>query len=206
MRCLILALLSLSLCITHAVAQAEWRRVAVRDGIKVYAKTVPDSKIKAMKAECVVDANVEEIIALLLDVKAAERWVCHTKSCRLVRRISDTELYYHTEVSLPWPLDNRDFVTHLKIIRHENSDIITVEAPAVPGVVPAREGVVRINTSVNRWLIRPLPNGKVWVEYTLQVDPGGHIPAHVVNMFACRAPIETFQNMRKVLRERRSGR
>lgn len=206
MRCLILALLSLYLCITQAFAQAEWRRVAVRDGIKVYAKTVPDSRIKAMKAECTLDAGADEVIALLLDVKAAERWVCHTKSCKLIRKISDTELFYHTEVSLPWPLDNRDFVTHLRVIKHEKSDIVTVEAPAVPGIVPLREGIIRINASINRWLIRPLPNGKVWVEYMLQVDPGGHIPAHVVNMFACRAPIETFQNMRKVLRERNAAR
>lgn len=198
-----LVLLALLLCVTNTFAQAEWRRVATRDGIRVYARTVPDSKIKAMKAECVLDAGVDEVVALLLDVSAAERWVCHTKSCRLIKRVSDTELFYHTEVSLPWPLDNRDFVTHLKVIRSESSPIVTIEAPAVPGVTPVREGVVRISNSINRWVLHPLPNARVRVEYTLQVDPGGHIPAHVVNMFACRAPIETFQNMRKVLAERR---
>lgn len=206
MRYLVLTLLALFVCVTYAFAQTEWKRVAAHDGVKVYARTVPDSRIRAMKAECTLDANMEEVTALLLDVQAAERWVCHTKSCRLIKKVSDTELFYHTEVSLPWPLDNRDFVTHLRIIRHDKSDLVTVEAPAVAGIVPVREGIVRINTSVNRWLIRPLPNGKVWVEYLLQVDPGGHIPAHVVNMFACRAPIETFRNMRKVLRERRAVR
>lgn len=196
--------MALSLCVMKTFAQAGWRRVAARDGIKVYAKTVPDSKIKAMKAECVLDADVDEVIALLLDVNAAEQWVCHTKSCRLIKRVSDTELLYHTEVSLPWPLDNRDFVTHLRVIRSENSPITTIEAPAIPGIMPVREGVVRISTSINRWVLHPLPSARVRVEYTLQVDPGGHIPAHVVNMFACRAPIETFQNMRKVLAERKS--
>lgn len=194
--------MALCLCVTPAFPQDGWKRVAARDGIKVYSKTVPDSKIKAMKAECVLDARVGEVIALLLDVNAAEQWVCHTKSCKLIKRISDTELFYHTEVSLPWPLDNRDFVTHLKVIKGTRSDEVTVEAPAIPGMVPARDGVVRVSHSINRWVIRTLPNGKTWIEYTLQVDPGGHIPAHVVNMFACRAPIETFQNMRKVLKER----
>lgn len=203
MRRLILALTALYLCVTQAIAQAEWKRVAARDGIKVYAKTVPDSKIRAMKAECVLQAGVGEVIALLMDVEAAGQWVCHTKSCKLIKRVSDTELFYHTEVSLPWPLDNRDFVTQLKVIKDEASGIVTVDAPAVPGIVPVREGVVRVSRSINRWLIRPLANGKVWIEYTLLVDPGGHIPAHVVNMFACRAPIETFQNMRKVLSSRR---
>ncbi|MGV3601308.1 MAG: START domain-containing protein [Dyadobacter fermentans] len=201
---MVLVLAAVFLCVTLAVAQDGWRRVAKRDGIQVYAKTVTDSKIKAMKAECALDAGVEDVVALLLDVNAAGQWVCHTKSCRLIRRISNTELFYHTEVSLPWPLDNRDFVTHLKVIRNATSDVVTVDAPAVPGVLPVKEGIVRVTHSVNRWHIRPLPNGKTWVEYMLQVDPGGHIPAHVVNMFASRAPIETFQNMRKVLAQRRA--
>lgn len=195
--------MALLLCVTNAHAQVEWKRVAVRNGIKVYAKTVPDSKIKAMKAECVLDAGVDEVVALLLDVQAAERWVCHTKSCKLIKKVSDTELLYHTEVSLPWPLDNRDFVTHLRVIKAENNPIVTIEAPAIPGIMPLREGVVRISTSINRWVLHPLPNARVRVEYMLQVDPGGHVPTHVVNMFACRAPIETFQNMRKVLAERK---
>jgi hypothetical protein len=205
MKHAILSLLALLLCVTYACAQAEWKRVAMRDGIKVYAKTVSDSKIKAMKAECVLDAGTEEVIALLMDVSAAEKWVCHTKSCTLIRKISDTELLYHTEVSLPWPLDNRDFVTHLKVSRNTATGIVTVDAPAVPGILAERQGVVRVSHSVNRWIIKPLPNGKTWVEYTLQVEPGGHIPAHVVNMFACHAPIETFQRMRRAIADRRSA-
>ncbi|GGM83013.1 hypothetical protein GCM10010967_13370 [Dyadobacter beijingensis] len=196
-------LLVLLLCVTAAMAQPEWKCVAAKDGIKVFAKPVPDSKIKAMKAECILDASADELVALLMDVSAAERWVCHTKSCVLIKKVSDTELFYHTEVSLPWPLDNRDFVTHLKVLRDPKTGVVVVEAPAVPGIVPVRESVVRVSHSVNRWLIRPLPHGKLSVEYTLLVDPGGHIPAHVVNMFACRAPIETFQRMRIVLAERR---
>jgi hypothetical protein len=80
---------------------------------------------------------------------------------------------------------------------------VIVDAPAVPGVMPARDGIVRISRSKNQWILKPVGGGKTHVEYTLQVDPGGHIPAHVVNMFACRAPIETFGNMRKELQSRK---
>lgn len=196
-------LLALSLSVNFVFSQSEWKYIAGRDGVNVYAKTVPDSRIKAMKAECLLDAEVEEVIALLVDVKAAEKWICHTKSCSLITKISETELYYHTEVSLPWPLDNRDFVTHLKVMRNPADNTTVVDAPAVPGVMPARNGVVRVSHSKNQWTLKPVPGGKTFVVYTLQVDPGGHIPAHVVNMFASRAPIETFSNMRKELRNRK---
>jgi hypothetical protein len=180
--------------------QEKWKLVEQKGDIKVYSKTVADSRIKALKAECVLNANASEVVALLLDVKAAEKWVCHTKSCSLVKKISDTEIYYYTEVSLPWPLDNRDFVTHLTVSEDPATNTVTVNSPAVSGWVPAKEGVVRVNHSKSSWIIRPAGEGKVMVEYALQVDPGGHIPAWVVNSFACQGPVETFTKMKKLLK------
>jgi hypothetical protein len=177
----------------------KWKLIEKTDGIKVYSKAVPDSKIKALRAECMLDASVAQVVALLLDVKAVEKWVCHTKSCTLIKKVSETEIYYHTEVNLPWPLDNRDFVTHLKISEDPLTKIVTVHAPAVPGWIPEKKGIVRVNHSKSLWLIKPIGEHKVMVEYTLQVDPGGHIPACVVNTFAIQGPIETFTNMKKLL-------
>jgi hypothetical protein len=179
--------------------QSGWKLAAEKEGIKVYTKTVADSKIKALQAECVVKATVKEVVALLLDVKAAEKWVCHTKLCWLVRKVSTTELYYYTEVSLPWPMENRDFVTHMEVFEDPVTHIVTVNAPAVRGLVPPKKGKVRINHSSNVWKIIPLDNDHVKLSYTLQVDPGGLLPAWVVNSFACQGPIISFTAMRKEL-------
>ena len=50
-----------------------------------------------------------------MDVAHQADWVYSTKSATLVRRISDKELIYHSEKSMPWPVWNRDVVMHLKI-------------------------------------------------------------------------------------------
>ncbi len=152
-----------------------------------------------------MNASLDEIIRLLLDVELAQKWICHTKSCVLLRRVSENELYYYTEVSLPWPLSNRDFVTHLKVIRNAGSQIVTVEAPAVSGFVPERKGVVRVKHSVSTWIITPAGKNRCVLEYRLHVDPGGAIPAWVINSFASHAPVETFQNMRIQLKLARSS-
>ena len=179
--------------------QSDWKLTAEKDGIKVYARTVADSKIKALKAECIMKATVQEVVALLLDVKAAEKWVCHTKLCSLVRKVSSTELYYYTEVSLPWPMENRDFVTHMEVFQDPVTKIVTVNAPAVPGFVNIKKGKVRINHSSNVWKIIPLDRERVKLDYTLQVDPGGLLPAWVVNSFACQGPIISFTAMKREL-------
>ena len=180
--------------------QPEWKLIKEDTGIKVFSKTVPDSKIKAIKAELILKASATQLVALLLDVNTATEWVFHTKSCVLIRKISDSELYYYSEVSLPWPLENRDFVAHIKVFQDPKTKVVTVDAPAVPGWIAAKNGIVRISHSVGLWIITPIDKERIKLEYSLQVDPGGVIPAWVVNTFAAQGPIESFKKMQVQLK------
>jgi ribosome-associated toxin RatA of RatAB toxin-antitoxin module len=180
-------------------AQSDWRFTTEKDGIKVYSKTVSESKVKALKVECIINASAAQLVALLLDVKAAERWVSHTKSCTLLKRVSDAELYYYSEVNLPWPLENRDFVAHVQVSQNPSTKVVTVNAPAIPGMLAARKGIVRVSQSKGLWIITPLDKERVKVSYSLQVDPGGVIPAWAVNALAAQGPLESFQNMKREL-------
>lgn len=182
-----------------AVAQNNWKFAKEEDGIKVYSRAVPESKVKALKVECVINSGAAQLVALLMDVKAAERWVSHTKSCSLIRKVSAAELYYYSEVSLPWPLENRDFVAHVKVWQDPATKVITLDAPAIPGVIAAKKGIVRVSQSKGLWIITPLDKGRVKVSYSLQVDPGSIIPAWAVNSLSAQGPLESFQNMRREL-------
>jgi len=194
--CLLIAVVVFPLL---SFAQNDWKFITEKDGIKVYGKTVPESKIKAIKVECVVNATASQLVALLLDVKAAERWVSHTKTCSLIKQVSPAELYYYSEVTLPWPLENRDFVAHVKVTQDPVSKVVTVNAPAIPGVVAVKKGIVRVSQSKGLWLISPIGKDRVKVSYSLQVDPGGVIPAWAVNALASKGPLESFQNMKREL-------
>lgn len=183
----------------HAVAQDEWELKTERDGVKVYQKEVQDSRIKALKVICEYASTPAIILAVLMDVENGTEWIYHTKSCKLIRQVSPLELYYYSEVSLPWPVENRDFVAHLTATVDRRSNVVTVNGPAVPGHVPQKKGIVRINHSKGMWIITPIEEKLVHVEYTLQVDPGGNLPAWLVNMFAAEGPIQSFKKLRDVL-------
>ena len=196
----IIIFLSFYFQIIPVSGQSEWKLIKEDTGIKVFSKTVPDSKIKAIKAELILKASASQLVALLLDVNTATEWVFHTKSCVLIRKISDSELYYYSEVSLPWPLENRDFVAHIKVFQDPKTKVVTVDAPAVPGWMAAKNGIVRISHSVGLWIITPIDKERIKLEYSLQVDPGGVIPAWVVNTFAAQGPIESFKKMQVQLK------
>ncbi|WP_216629400.1 START domain-containing protein [Taibaiella lutea] len=190
---------ALLISLSKTSAQDSWKFMTEKDGIKVYSKSVPESKVKALRVTCTLNTTLSALVTLLLDVPATVQWVSHTKSCTLLKRVSAAELYYYSEVSLPWPLENRDFVAHVKVTQDKTTKVVTVDAPAIPGIVGVKKGIVRVSHSLGYWTITPLGNGKVKVDYSLQVDPGGIIPAWAVNALSSQGPLDSFMEMRKML-------
>jgi ribosome-associated toxin RatA of RatAB toxin-antitoxin module len=199
-RNIFLTTLILVIQVVSAIAQENWKLQKDKDGIQVYSGDFPDSKIRAIKVVAIYTASSEEIGDRVMDINSAPDWVSHLKSSYLIKQVSKNELYYYAEVSLPWPVANRDFVAHLTRNEDMQTKAITIEGPAVTGVVPEKKGIIRINNSTGKWIITPLENNQVKVEYSLHVDPAGSIPTWLVNMFSGDAPMEIFQNLRKQLK------
>jgi hypothetical protein len=63
-------------------------------------------------------------------------------------------------------------------------------------MVPKKDKTVRVLNSPARWVLTPEGANRVKVIYTLHADPGGSIPAALVNMFATQGPAETFKKLR----------
>ena len=184
-----------------AFAQTEWQLRTEKDGVKIYSSEVPNSKIKAIQVIGDFYTTPAQLANIVMDVNTATEWVYHLKSSTLIKKVSPNELYYYAEVSLPWPTENRDFVAHLVVTQNPQTKAITIDGPAVPGYVPEKKGIVRIDNSVGKWIITPIGQNEVRVEYSIHVDPGGSLPSWLVNMFADQAPLQIFKNLREQLQK-----
>jgi len=188
--------ITLSIVCLYATAQQNWHLDTEKDGITVHTANVADSKVKAIKVGSDFKATLSQMMTVLLDIKTGPEWEYKTMFCTLVKQVSPSELYYHSEVNLPWPASNRDFVAHLTVTQNPETKVVDMESPAVPGFVPVKKGVVRIEHSTGKWVITPLGEGRIHVAYTLQFDPGGNIPAWLVNLFASDGPVQSFKMLR----------
>jgi hypothetical protein len=197
----ILLTVFLLLLFLNGFAQQNWQLNKETEGIKVYSAPVANSNVKAIKVECDFNAGAAQLVAVLLDVKTCTEWVYSTKLCTLLKHVSPTELYYYSEVNIPWPAQNRDFVAHLTVTQNPETKVIYVDGPAVPGMVPVKKGIIRIDHSVGKWVITPVAENRTHVVYTLQVDPAGAIPAWLVNMFAAEGPTQSFKKLRLQLQK-----
>jgi hypothetical protein len=181
-----------------ALAQTgdDWALRENNDGVKIFTRNVENSKIKAIKVECELDATLSQLVAVLMDVKNSEEWLYHTASNYIVKQVSPSELYYYSLVEMPWPVSNRDFIAHLKVSQDAVTRVVTIDAPCVADMVPVKYKVVRIANSKGKWVLSPVSKSRVKVVYTLHADPGGSIPAWITNLFVTQGPSQSFKKLK----------
>ena len=184
-----------------AFPQPGWVLKSKTDNILIYTRDEPDSKFDAIKVKCELTATLSQLVSVIMDVNAGVQWVYSTKSCVLLKQVSPSELYYYSEINLPWPITNRDFIAHLTVTQDPLSRVVTIKGPTVSQYLPEKKNIVRVAHSEGLWVITPLPEHKIAVEYTLVTDPGGSLPAWMVNLFATKGPLESFKKLAVQLRK-----
>ncbi len=68
----LILVICLSCSLHHVKAQENWRLKLDNDGIRIYTRTFSESKIKALKVECSVEAPLSQMAAVLLDIKSQD--------------------------------------------------------------------------------------------------------------------------------------
>lgn len=192
----VLKFLGLLMLFASAVsAEPDWVLKKDKDGIRVYSAKVSNSGFRAVKAECTVNATLSQMAALLSDIGRHNEWVYSVKSARILQVISPAEFIYYSEVDAPWPCSNRDFVINFKMAQ-PSPGVLTIDSHVETGIYPEQPGIVRVKYSVTHWNITAV-NDSVKVEYTIRFDPGGSVPAWIVNMFISDGPYKTFKKMKE---------
>ncbi len=181
-------------------AQEDWKLKLDKEGIRIYTRPYTDSKIRALKVVCTLEATLSQMAAVLLDIKKQDEWFYHTKSSLLLQ-VSPSELYYYAELSFPMPFSNRDFIEHIKVSQNAVTKIVTMDLQNVPSYILPKSGVIQIVQSDCKWIVTPAGKNSVTVEFTLFANPAGSIPSWMINMFSLYGPFDTFKKLKIQLKK-----
>lgn len=177
---------------------ADWHLVRAARGIQVYTAPAGNSGLKYVKVTAVLRGSLEKVQAVFRQIDQQKDWVYKTRKAYLLKQISPNELWYYTETSLPWPLSNRDAVIRMKL-EAQGQHQLAITQEGVPSAAPLHTGVVRVPHLEGKWLFRVQREGQLSVEYYLDVDPGGALPAWVVNLFVTKGPFETLVQLQRLI-------
>jgi hypothetical protein len=183
-------------------SQVNWKLTKNKEGIKVYQAENPKSKFKNIKVECTLQGNYDKLIAVLTDIEHLKDWVYNTKMSYVIKKISPYDLYYYTETSIPWPMENRDAVVHLKVTKDSLERFMKVVSVNENRFVPEKEGKVRVVHSLINWYVTMPTPKTISIVYTFEADPGGDLPGWLVNAFADKGPYESFRKLSELLKKK----
>lgn len=65
------------------------------------------------------------------------------------------------------------------------------------GVLPPKEGYVRMPLVKGQWMLTPIDSGKTKVVMTSLFDPGGSIPAYLTRQSIVNSPMDIIEELRK---------
>ena len=168
--------------------------------MKVYYRDSPNSYIKELKITLDVESDLRTIMAVLNDVPVYPDWAFKCIESRVVKEVNDTEMYYYNEIDFPWPMSNRDLIAHSFVHQDPISKKISTRSESAHHMEPEKEGLVRVKLIEIRWEITPTGPNSAHIEYFLKSDPGGTIPAWMINLAIDKGPTTSMRGFRERLK------
>jgi hypothetical protein len=176
-----------------------WQLKKFENGISIYTRTPENSKYKELKAVYQIKSSLSSIIAVLNDFESFPKWVYRCEKSIALKKDSDNHIIRYQTVVAPWPVDNRDMVLEVNSFQDKKTKIVYQKVNSIPDYISLVKGHVRVREFRALWTLIPLKNGFVEVNYELLVNPGGNIPAWLVNLALVDGPFDTSVKMREML-------
>lgn len=163
--------------------EPEWIKAAEIEGISVYTREVPDSKIQEVRAEAMLKAAPSKIWKVILDYENYKDFMPFTKESEITHKEKDI-IYFYTRLQFGWGIGDRYYTIKIenkenpeeKIAYKSNWDLAEkyTKAPTEPTAigVPINKGY---------WELINEDGEKTKVIYYLYTNPGGEVPAIIAN-------------------------
>lgn len=198
----LLALLAV-LATPDPAAGPGWREVARKGGVTVAARARKDARVPELRAVGLIDAPPHAVWRALRDYAAYPRVMPYTQEARVVRNEAQGRvLYVYSLVNAPL-VSKRDYVVRTEDVSdwRAGKGYLALRWRAANDVVPERKDVVRVRLNDGYWRFEPRDAGRrTYATYYLFTDPGGAIPAWMVDKANHSTLPDVFRALEKAAR------
>ncbi|MCF8301896.1 MAG: hypothetical protein K9I94_01370 [Bacteroidales bacterium] len=176
-----------------AEKKAKWKLRKQEDGIRVYTRQTIGSDFKSFRATTTIDAEPKAIMAVLLNLNKVPEWTPDITHARLLREIEEGKEIVYMQYNLPWPINDRDVVFEQQFKREADTLWLCSEYKA--GYLPEKQDYTRVEALKGFWKLVDTGSSTHTI-YQLHSNPGGKLPAWLVNWKIINAPYKTLHNLR----------
>jgi hypothetical protein len=193
--------------IVDASAQSEWKLKKKGNGIEVYVRDVPGSKLQEFKGTMYLEkTRLSSLMAAFDDTSSYTAWMYECIDAKLLKQFNFHERIHHIVTHAPWPVWNRDLVSYSICRQDPKTLAITITLTGKPDYIPPIPKTVRIPKMTGAWSFIPAGSGDVMVVYQMHNEPGGSVPPGIANMASVDLPYNTLMRLRELIKREKYAR
>lgn len=172
-----------------------WELRKDADNIQVSTRKVKGSRYKAVKAVAIAeDIRLSSLVALIMDAEACSDWADKCGESYVYEQLSETEFYIYNNNDMPFPVKDRDALTHVRWSQNPQTLEVLMVSVATVGIMPKKKGRLRLTEAETSWRFKPLPDGNIEVVNEAHINPGSSVPGWLTNMLLVDTPFETMKS------------
>jgi len=182
---------------TAVFSEETWVLRKDAEGIVVYTRRIPGTEFSQFRAVTRLKTTLFSVLALWADPSTYTTWMFNCKEGAILKTEGNLDLYAYIVTAVPWPLQRRDDILFAHTTQDEATGKITIELTARPDFIPHRRDIVRILRAAGKVELTPLENGEIEIVFEFYMDPGGMVPAPIVNLTLVDFPFFSLKNLRQ---------
>ncbi len=199
------SLVTLSTYSPLTAEEEEWQNIYESDGIRIYRRAAEGSKFLEFKAAGDLKGAMSEYVSAILNTDEHPDWAPRCLEARNVEKINDQEFVIYAVHAGIWPTADRDYFARMSLTLDTPTVRVDIERVELPNTPPVATDRVHIPYMKSCWIFEQINQDFTRVELRAHVDPGGWIPAWLVNWGYRTIPFQFLKNLESQV-DKRSNR
>ncbi len=185
-----------SSCTSLVAEEEEWHFVHGTEGIKVHKRIKAGSNFLEFKAIGNLRGGITEYMNVLLDTDKMPDWTPQCFEAKNIEIINEKEVIIYVACNGIWPVVDRDYVAKRTVISDPKMATVRINIDLTENPnVPISNNRIRIPHLQCYWILQRIESAHTHVELHAFVDPGGCLPAWLVNWGYRRIPYRFLKNI-----------
>ena len=196
--CALLSVVSILGCASNENLN-EWNLEKEESGITTYSRDVSGHKINEVRGETKIKATVNQLVDLFMNQDNCALFSENCHSAKILNRKSDNEFDLYKMIKNPAPFSDRNVLLNIKVDNSNDTGAVLISYKDIKGDVAQDDCCLRIKSDKGFWEFTPMSDGYTHITYQFHTDPGGSLPALLLNGVMPSLPINLIKKVIKAL-------
>lgn len=179
--------------LVHSTSLA-WELEKDKNGVQVFTRSKPESLLKEFKGTIKINAGQEVLLSAFKNIENYDQWMPDVVETKVIE-MTDNQHQHYVKLDMPWPVTDRDGVYQFTY-ETTTAGSTRISVIATPDKEEIHQKSIRIPYATGLWLLDYVDDQVTQVTYQMHADPGGSLPAWLINSSVVDTPYNTLVNLK----------